>query len=131
MADRPARDWNEADRFWRDNYSSRPYGRDRDYEEVRPAYRFGTESATRHRGRDWNEVEPDLRREWESYEHRGSNRSTWDEIKQAAKDGKICGLEGFGKKSEEKIASREAKRKRRYSASRAKNGPQKSDGSGS
>ena len=86
MVDRPDRDWNEEDRFWRDNYSSRSYARDRDYDEIRPAYRFGTESATRHRGRDWNDIEPDLRREWDSYEHRGSSRSTWEEIKQAAKD---------------------------------------------
>lgn len=87
MADRPTRDWNEEDRFWRENFSSRPYASEnRNYEEFRPAYRFGTESAGRHRGRDWNEAEPELRRDWESYEHRGESRSTWEEIKHAAKD---------------------------------------------
>lgn len=87
MENRPTRDWNDEDRFWRENYSSRPYASpDRDYEDFRPAYRFGTESAGRHRGRDWEDAEPELRRDWERYEHRGESRSTWEEIKDAARD---------------------------------------------
>jgi hypothetical protein len=87
MADRPTRDWNEEDRFWRENYRSRPYASEgRNYEELRPAYRFGTEAANRHQGQDWSEAEPELRQDWERYEHRGESRSTWDQVKDAARD---------------------------------------------
>jgi hypothetical protein len=87
MADRTTRDWNEEDRFWRENYRSRPYAsEDQDYEDFRPAYRFGTESASRHEGREWNEAEPELRRDWDRYEHKGESRSTWDQVKDAARD---------------------------------------------
>ena len=70
------------------NYSSRPYAKaDRDYDYYRPGYRYGFESANRHRDRDWNAAESDLRTGWDSYEHRGaSSKSTWDEVKDAAKD---------------------------------------------
>lgn len=87
MADRPTRDWNEEDRYWRENFASRPYAsEDRDYEDFRPAYRFGTESASRYEGRDWNEAEPELRQDWDRYEHRGESRSKWEEVKDAARD---------------------------------------------
>lgn len=87
MADRTNRSWRDEDNFWRENYKSRPYtSEERGYDFYAPAYRYGTESATRHQGRDWNEVEPELRTGWDRYEHRGSNKSTWEEIKSAAKD---------------------------------------------
>lgn len=87
MAERRTRDWDQEDRYWRENFSSRPYASEgRNYDDYRPAYRFGTESASRHQGRDWNEAEPELRRDWENYEHRGESRSTWDEVKDAARD---------------------------------------------
>lgn len=104
MENRTGRSWNEEDTFWRDNYSSRPYSSEgRDYEHYRPAYRYGTESASRHQGRDWNDAEPELREGWEGYEHRGSNQSTWDEIKQAAKDAwdRVTGEEGDGSRGRE------------------------------
>jgi hypothetical protein len=80
-------DWSNDDAFWRENYSSRPYVQaDRGYEHYQSGYRFGHESARRYRGRDFTEAEPTLRREWDSYEHRGSNKSTWDEIKDSVRD---------------------------------------------
>lgn len=87
MDDRTTRDWNEEDRFWRENYRSRPYTDENEgYERYQPGYRYGTEAARRHEGRPWNEAEPELRKGWQSYEHRGESRSTWDEIKDAARD---------------------------------------------
>lgn len=80
-------DWTTEERFWRDNYSSRPYaGQNRDFDEFRPGYRYGFESASRHRGRNWDEVEPELRAGWDRYEHRGENRSTWEQIKDSVRD---------------------------------------------
>jgi len=79
--------WDDEDRYWSQNFRSRPYATaDRGYEHYQPAYRYGWESARMHRGRRWEEVEPELRTGWERYEHRGSSRSTWEEIKDSVRD---------------------------------------------
>jgi hypothetical protein len=78
-------DWNTEEKYWRDNFGSRPYIRaDQGFDYYRPGYRYGFESAQRFRGKQWNEVEPDLRFGWERYEHRG--QSTWENVKDAARD---------------------------------------------
>ena len=80
-------DWSTEESWWRENYRSRPYATaDRGFEFHRPAYRYGFESAGRNGGRSWNEVEPELRGGWDRYEHRGDNRSTWEEVKDSVKD---------------------------------------------
>jgi hypothetical protein len=80
-------DWSSERDWWRDNYSSRPYASaDRGFDQYEPGYRYGYESASRYRGRNWNDVEPDLRSGWNNYEHRGANKSTWEEIKDSVKD---------------------------------------------
>ena len=76
--------WNDEDVWWRDNFSSRPYATGRDYEDFRPAYRYGYESGLHHMGRTWTDVESDLEKGWERYEGRG--RSTWEQIKDAVRD---------------------------------------------
>ena len=68
MADR--RTWDQEDRWWEQNFSSRPYASGRSYEDFRPAYRYGFESGAHHMGRSWNDVESDLRTGWDKYEHR-------------------------------------------------------------
>jgi hypothetical protein len=79
--------WQDEERYWRDNYQSRPYAEpNRGFDEFRPGYRYGYESAQRHRGRQWDEAEPELRAGWDRYEHRGDNRSTWDQIKDSVRD---------------------------------------------
>src|SRR5919106_6593729 len=81
-------DWSTEDEYWRSSYSSRPYAsRNADYEYWRPGYRYGYESAQRYRDREGNDVEADLRSDWDRYEHRGSSRSTWEQIKDAVRDG--------------------------------------------
>ena len=80
-------DWNAERDYWRTNFSSRPYARtDRPFEAYEPAYRYGYESANRYGGRQWQDVERDLRSGWDRYEHRGSSKSTWEEIKDATRD---------------------------------------------
>ena len=76
--------WDDEDRYWRENYSSRPYAGGTTYDLVRPGYRYGYESAQRYRGRSWADVETDLERDWDNYQHRGT--STWQQIKAAARD---------------------------------------------
>lgn len=86
-AQQSATDWTSEERYWRDNYSSRPYAKaDRDFDFYSPGYRYGHESANRYRGREWNDVESDLRSGWDRSEHRGANQSTWEDIKDSVKD---------------------------------------------
>ena len=72
------RSWDEEDRWWRENYSSRPYAAGRKYEELRSGYRYGYERASdrRHAGRDWTALEPEARRGWEAQQ-----QGTWEEFK--------------------------------------------------
>ena len=78
-------DWVTEERYWRENWTSRPYAQaDRGFEYYSPGYRYGFESANRHRGRNWNEVESDLRSGWDRYEGRG--QSTWENVKDAVRD---------------------------------------------
>jgi hypothetical protein len=88
--------WETEENYWHENFSSRPYALGPDYfDRYRPAYRYGFESAQHHLGRSWDDAEPDLRTGWESYQHRGQNQSTWDEIKEAVRDAwdRITGTE--------------------------------------
>lgn len=79
--------WETENNYWQENFTSRPYALGPDYyDRFRPAFRYGFESAQHHVGRHWEEAEPDLRRGWESYEHRGQEPSTWQEIKDAVRD---------------------------------------------
>jgi hypothetical protein len=83
----PMLDWTTEEEYWRGNYTDRPYtGANRDFEYWRPAYRYGSESADRYRGRQWQDVENDLRTGWDRYEHRGTARTTWEQVKDAVRD---------------------------------------------
>jgi hypothetical protein len=75
----------EEDAYWRENYPSRPYARkDRDYDEYRPAYQYGTDAAHRYQGRRWEDVEGDLEHGWEKA--KGNSRLAWHESKEAVRD---------------------------------------------
>jgi hypothetical protein len=76
--------WTNEERYWREQYNTRPYARGRSFDQLSGGYRYGVQSANRYAGRDWNEVEPDLRRDWDAYEHRG--QSTWEDMKDAVRD---------------------------------------------
>ena len=81
-------DWTAEDTYWRENYQNRPYvGSNRSYDAWQPAYRYGFESAHRHEGKRWEDVESGLRGGWDTYEHRGTVRSTWEQVKDAVRDG--------------------------------------------
>ena len=79
--------WETEDNYWHENFNSRPYALGPDYyDRFRPGYRYGYEAAQHHSGRNWDEAESDLRRGWDSYEHRGAEPSAWEEIKEAVRD---------------------------------------------
>jgi hypothetical protein len=82
MAD--TKSWDQEDKWWKQNFSSRPYASGRNYSDYQPAYRYGYESGRHHMGRNWNDVESDLRTGWGKYEGRGE--STWESVKDAVKD---------------------------------------------
>ena len=85
QANQAGTDWTTEERYWRDNFKSRPYARpNQSFDEIAPAYRYGTESANRFNGRQWNDVETDLERGWD--QARGASRSTWQDAKQAVRD---------------------------------------------
>jgi hypothetical protein len=72
---------NFRDDDYRDNYDSTFARSGMTFEQVRPAYAYGSELAAdqRYRGRDWSAVETDARRDW-STRHPGGE-GTWDKIK--------------------------------------------------
>jgi uncharacterized protein YcfJ len=89
-------DADEEARYWRENYSSRPYRvADRDFSHYEPAYRYGWESARRYAGdtRSFEEAEGDLAGGWldwmvgdsspghEWHELRGAVRDAWLRIR--------------------------------------------------
>jgi hypothetical protein len=82
MADKHT--WAQEDKWWEQNFSSRPYASGRTYSDYRPAYQYGYESGRHNMGRNWNDVESDLRTGWDKYEGRG--QSTWDHVKDAVRD---------------------------------------------
>lgn len=69
---------------FRQHFQSNLAGRNRSYEEFRPAYHYGMDLRSSARGRDWRQVEPEARREWER-SHR--EHGTWDEVKDAVREG--------------------------------------------
>jgi hypothetical protein len=86
MADTKYAQWNDEDKYWRQNFRSRPYAStgDRDYDYFQPGYRYGFESAQQFHDKQWHEVEPDLAKNWHAFQHRAS--ATWEQVKDAARD---------------------------------------------
>jgi hypothetical protein len=74
----------DEDRYWRDNYSSRPYASGTSYDDYGPAYRYGVNAYTRSPDRSFDEVEADLGRDWDT--QRGSSKLDWGRAKHASRD---------------------------------------------
>jgi len=71
--------------YWRENYSSRPYvTRGANFNEYRPAYRYGVDAYTRHEGRSFEQVEPELMRDWDRA--KGISSLAWEDAKHATRD---------------------------------------------
>jgi hypothetical protein len=72
------------DAYWRANYRSRPYAADRTYDDLGPAYRYGTDNYVRYPGKTFDEAEPELARDWANA--RGTSKLAWDDAKHATRD---------------------------------------------
>ena len=81
--------------FWRDNYSTRPYGGSEDYTEFGPAYQLGWESRSTYPDRSFDDVEPDLGRSWDTVKvestlncdrAKHATRDAWDRIESKYKN---------------------------------------------
>jgi uncharacterized protein (TIGR02271 family) len=72
------------DAYWRENYKTRPYVKDKDYTAYAPAYRLGWESRTSAKYKTFEEAEPELRTRWER-EHAKTGLG-WDNARHATRD---------------------------------------------
>jgi hypothetical protein len=83
--DAPGLDPIVEEKYWRENFASRPYvivGAV--FEEYQPAYKYGWESFRRHPGRTFDQVEADLRRFWDNV--KGRSQLGWNHAKHAVRD---------------------------------------------
>jgi hypothetical protein len=78
---------SEEEAYWKEKYKTRPYYNEgREYDDYALAFHYGWESAAKpeNAGRKFEEIEPELERNWSSYT--GSNKSTWQDFKDAIRD---------------------------------------------
>ena len=79
-------DWTAEDEYWRMNYRNRPYAGTSEYDFWQPAYRYGYDSARQYPNKKWQDVEADLRSNWDQYEFRHHDHTTWEQMKDAVRD---------------------------------------------
>jgi len=73
------------DLFWRENYKTRPYIlAGSDYDDYRPAYRYGVDSYRKFPDNDFDVLEPGLSTDW--YSSRGDSELDWEDAKHATRD---------------------------------------------
>ena len=73
------------DKYWRDNYSTRPYIQGgSSYDDYAPAYRYGVDTFTRYPDRSFDDLETDLGRDWNAA--RGTSKLEWEHAKHASRD---------------------------------------------
>lgn len=77
-------EWNSFDREFMDDYSQRYGSRGMNYEDMRPAYRYGYDLAynRQYMDYDWNRLEPYARQDWE----RGGFSGAWEDVKDAVRN---------------------------------------------
>ena len=83
----PRIDVGTHDRYWRENFTSRPYvPPGAYYADYGPAYRHGARAGlSGGQGHDWAEVEKDLAVQWDD-EHRAGSRLSWQQALPAVRD---------------------------------------------
>lgn len=73
------------DRYWRENYTSRPYvAQGSTYEDYGPAYQHGVNAYKRYPERHFDDMEPDLQRDWDSA--RGTSTLAWEHARHPVRD---------------------------------------------
>ena len=84
--DRTYSAYEDTDRYFGEQYSESVYYReDYDYDDYRPAYRYGTQARSLSPGAQWDaDTETRLEQGWERA--KGSSRLSWQDAKDAVKD---------------------------------------------
>ncbi len=79
------RNWTTENKYWRDNFVSRPYYKNNmDYSQYEPAYRYGTDLYAKYPNKRYDELDQKtLRSDWERMN--GADLS-WDRANLAARD---------------------------------------------
>jgi hypothetical protein len=77
-------DLAEEEKYWRSNYSTRPYASGASYDDYGPAYTYGASAHEKYPGRPYDEIEPELRSGWAG--SRGSSSLEWDHARHATRD---------------------------------------------
>lgn len=72
------------EKYWEENYRTRPYVTQSDYEVYRPAYRYGIDAYQQYKGQAFDEIEPSLRTNWLSA--RGKSTMEWEDAREASRD---------------------------------------------
>ena len=86
LAAGPEVDVSEHDRYWRQDYATRPYVPEgASYDDYGPAYRHGSRAALRSaQPRDWPAAEDKLARGWNA--SRETSRLGWEQARPAVRD---------------------------------------------
>jgi len=81
-------DRTDDDSYYRTHWSNMYAASGSSYDELAPAYRYGTEmrSNSKYSGRAWDDVESDLRTDWDT-RYGKDGVSTWDKMKAAVRHG--------------------------------------------
>jgi hypothetical protein len=78
-------DWDAENRYWRNNFSSRPYAKGKDYSAYEPAYRYGLETYNQNPGMRFEDIDQSrLRTGWN--QARGTSTLGWDDARLATRD---------------------------------------------
>jgi uncharacterized protein YcfJ len=76
----------EYNRHFESIYKTAPYYRaGREWNDYRPAYKYGYDTYSQYRGQRFEDVEPQLERDWNAT--RAESRLGWNEAKGAVRDG--------------------------------------------
>ena len=78
----------DDDGYYRTHWSNQYAASGTSYDELAPAYRYGTEmrASTKYRGRNWDDIENDLHSDWDT-RYGKDGVSTWDKMKAAVRHG--------------------------------------------
>lgn len=78
-------DPEEEERYWEEEFPKRPYhSEDAEFDEYRPAYRYGVEASQKYPGEKFSAIEARLGRAWPKV--RGESPLPWSKARDAARD---------------------------------------------
>jgi hypothetical protein len=75
---------SDDDDYWRENYRTRDYARDADYDSYRPAYLYGAKAYGEQDSRAYDEIRADLENDWNS--RRSDTDMEWEKAEPAVRD---------------------------------------------